>query len=60
MEENKSNLSAEESKPNNDKAVDESKKAVHQDIIGLLASIKRFFKDLLDYPILPPTQTKIK
>ncbi|WP_308993863.1 DUF389 domain-containing protein [Mariniflexile litorale] len=49
MEENKSNFSQEENKFNNDKAVDESKKAVKQGVIGLLTSVKRFFKDLLDF-----------
>ncbi|MEN3323028.1 DUF389 domain-containing protein [Mariniflexile soesokkakense] len=49
MEENKFSFSEEENKSNNDKAVDKSKEAVKKDAIGLLTSVKRFFKDLLDF-----------
>ena len=49
MEENKSNFSEEENKSNKKKTIVESKDAIKQDALGLLASAKRFFKDLLDF-----------
>lgn len=49
MEENKSDLSEAEKASKSEKAVSDSKNAVKQDAIGLLLSVKRFFKDLLDF-----------
>ncbi|WP_372753381.1 DUF389 domain-containing protein [Mariniflexile sp.] len=49
MEENKSNFSEEENKSNKEKTVDQTKKAIKQEAIGLLASVKQFFSDLLDF-----------
>lgn len=46
MEENKFNFSEEEAK---EKSVEESKKAVKQDAVGLLTSIRIFIHDLLDF-----------
>lgn len=49
MEENKSDLSEAEKATKSEKAVSDSKNAVKEDAIGLLLSVKRFFKDLLDF-----------
>ena len=47
MEENKFNFSEEEAQSDKEKTVDQTKAAMKQDAIGLLANIKRFFKELL-------------
>jgi len=47
MEENKFNFSEEET--NKDQAVEQSKEAVKKDAQGLLQSIKKFFRELLDF-----------
>ncbi|MCK7591881.1 DUF389 domain-containing protein [Subsaxibacter sp. CAU 1640] len=47
MEENKFNFSEEEA--NKDQAVEQSKEAVKKDAQGLLQSIKKFFRELLDF-----------
>jgi len=49
MEENKFNSLEEEAKSEKDKAVEQTKEALKQDAIGLLANTKRFLKDLLDF-----------
>lgn len=49
MEENKFNFSEEEAQSDKEKTVEQTKAAMKQDAIGLLANIKRFFKELLDF-----------
>ena len=48
-EEHKFNFSEEEQKIDKDKIVEEKKEAVKKDAKGLLASVKTFFKELLDF-----------
>lgn len=49
MENNKFDFSEEENKVDKEEAVKQTKQAVKQDAIGLYATIKRFFKELLDF-----------